>query len=166
MPRPIMPTVEQVRQLPLLLRKVIPSEYEDMNGHMNIQHYLGLYDEAGMPFFAQFGMDERYFSVDRQGIFDLEHHLFYLAEIHIGDTVTVHSRLLARTAKRLHGIWFIVNETRNQLSNTFEYVTSHADLNLRRTAPFPDELAEQFDVVIAEQSQLDWDAPVCGIMGA
>ncbi len=166
MPRPVMPTVEQVQALPLLLRKVIPPEYEDMNGHMNIQHYLGLYDEAGMPFFAQFGMDDSYFSVDRKGIFDLEHHLFYLAEIHIGDTVTVHSRLIARTEKRLHGIWFIVNETRNQVSNSFEYVTSHADLEKRRTAPFPLALAKQFDAVIAEQSLLDWDAPVCGIMEA
>lgn len=166
MPRPTMPGVKEVQQLPMLLRKVIPPEYEDFNGHMNIQHYLGLYDEAGMPFFEQFGIDERYFSVDRQGIFDLEHHLFYLAEIHIGDTVTVHSRLLARTAKRLHGLWFIVNETRNQLSNSFEFVTSHADLNARRTAPFPEELAEKFDAVIEEHSRLVWDAPVCGIMGA
>lgn len=166
MPRPLMPAVEQVQVLPVLLRKVIPVEYEDMNGHMNIQHYLGLYDEAGISFFARFGMDDSYFSIERKGIFDLEHHLFYLAEIHVGDTVTVHSRLIARTEKRLHGIWFIVNETRKQLSNSFEYVTSHADLDARRTAPFSAELAMKFDIVIAEQSKLDWDAPVCGIMGA
>lgn len=166
MARPLMPTVDQVQALPMLLREVIPPEYEDMNGHMNIQHYLGLYDKAGMPFFRQFGLDERYFSVDRKGIFDLEHHLFYLAEIHVGDTVAVHSQLIARTEKRLHGIWFIVNETRNQLSNTFEYVTSHADLEARRTTPFSEELAIRFDAVIAEQSNLDWDAPVCGVMGA
>ena len=133
---------------------------------MNIQHYLGIYDEAGMPFFSSFGLDDSYFRVDRKGIFDLEHHLHYLAEVHVGDTVAVYSRLLARTSKRLHGMWFIVNETRGQLSNTFEFVTSHADLEARRTSPFGDDLATKFDAEIAKYSQLIWEAPICGIMSA
>jgi hypothetical protein len=66
----------------------------------------------------------------------------------------------------MHGMWFIVNETRNQLSNTFEFVTSHADLNARRTSPFPEHFAAQIDALIAEHATLKWDAPVCGIMGA
>ena len=52
------PTVEQVKQLPLLMQKTIPPEYEDQNGHVNIQHYLGLYDEAGWLFFVTLGVDE------------------------------------------------------------------------------------------------------------
>jgi hypothetical protein len=96
--RPKFPSVEEVRLLPCLLSQEIPAEFEDINGHVNIQHYLGLYDKAGWPFFALLGMDERYFTEGRKGIFDLEHHLFYLAEIHIGDRVSIHGRLLARTA--------------------------------------------------------------------
>jgi acyl-CoA thioester hydrolase len=164
--RPSFPSVEQVRSLPHFLKQIIPPEFEDINGHVNIQHYLGLYDKAGWPFFALLGMDERYFSEERNGIFDLEHHLFYLAEIHIGDEVAIHGRLVARSAKRLHGIWFIVNETRNQLSNTFEFVSTHADLETRRTSPFPDDLAERLDAMIAEHHKLEWPAPLCGIMGA
>jgi acyl-CoA thioester hydrolase len=160
------PSVEQVEQLPFFLRKTIPPEYEDMNGHVNIRHYLGLYDEAGWPFFALLGLDASYFTVQRQGMFDLEHHLHYVAELHVGDVVAIHGRLLARTAKRIHGMWFILNETRKQLSNTFEFVTSHADLNARRTSPFPDVLAARIDAVLAEHAKLEWAAPVCGIMGA
>lgn len=164
--RPTFPTVEQVQQLPCLLQATIPPEYEDLNGHMNIQHYLGLYDQAGMPFFASLGLDERYFKEQQRGIFDLEHHLFYLAEIHVGDTVAVYGRLLARSAKRLHGQWFIVNDTRQQLANTFEFISSHADLVARRTSPFPDELAGRLDELIAAHQQLTWPAPVCGMMSA
>jgi acyl-CoA thioester hydrolase len=160
------PTLEQTRQLPRLLEMVIPPEYEDLNGHMNIQHYLGLYDKASMPFMALLGVDETYFTVQRKGIFDLEHHLHYLAEVHIGDTVTLYGRLLARTAKRFHGMWFMVNETRQQLANTFEFVSTHTDLEARRTAPFTDELAANLDAMLAEHSTLDWKAPVCGVMGA
>lgn len=164
--RPSFPSVEQVRSLPHFLRQVIPPEFEDINGHVNIQHYLGLYDKAGWPFFALLGMDESYFNEERKGIFDLEHHLFYLAELHIGDEVAIHGRLVARSAKRLHGIWFIVNETRNQLSNTFEFVSTHADLETRRTSPFPDDLGGRLDAMITEHNKLDWPAPLCGIMGA
>jgi acyl-CoA thioester hydrolase len=164
--RPSFPSVEDVRLLPCFMSQEIPPEFEDINGHVNIQHYLGLYDKAGWPFFALLGMDERYFTEERKGIFDLEHHLFYLAEMHIGDRVAIHGRLLARSAKRLHGIWFIVNESQNQLANSFEFVSSHADLESRRTSPFPDELAGRLDAMISEHQKISWPAPVCGIMGA
>lgn len=165
MPRTF-PTIEQVSRLPRLLQTVIPPEYEDLNGHMNIQHYMGLYDKASYPFVATLGLDETYFTQQRKGIFDLEHHLHYLAEVHIGDTVSIYGRLLARSAKRMHGMWFMVNDTRQQLANTFEFVSTHADLEARRTAPFTDALAARLDAMLAEHTSLDWAAPVCGVMGA
>lgn len=165
MPRTF-PSIEQVEQLPRLLQTTIPPEYEDLNGHMNIQHYMGLYDKASYPFVAMLGLDETYFTQQRKGIFDLEHHLHYLAEVHIGDTVSIYSRLLARSAKRMHGMWFMVNDTRQQLANTFEFVSTHADLEARRTAPFTDALAACLDAMLAEHTALNWDAPVCGVMGA
>lgn len=165
MPRTF-PTVEQVMQLPRLYQTVIPSEYEDQNGHMNVQHYLSIFDRAGMPFMVLLGIDEAYFTEQRQGFFDLEHHLHYRAEVHVGDTVAIYSRLLTRTTKRFHGIWFMVNETRQQLASTFEFVTSHADLEARRTSPLSNGLVAQLDKMIAEQCHLDWEAPVCGVMSA
>ena len=164
--QPNFPTVEQVQQLPLMLRKQIPVEFLDINGHMNIKHYLSLHDEAGWVYFAQLGMDNAYFKEQRSGIFDLEHHLHYRAEVHVGDTIAIYGRLLARTAKRLHGIWFLFNETQGQLSNTFEFVTSHVDLEARRSSPFPANIASIFDKIIAEHQALDWEAPLCGVMGA
>lgn len=166
MMRPTFPTVEQVSQLPLMMKKQIPSEYLDINGHMNIQYYLALYDEAGWVYFVELGMNEAYFTEQRNGIFDLEHHLHYLAEVHVNDTVAIYGRLLTCTAKRIHGMWFIVNETQGKLANTFEFVTTHTDLDARRTSSFPDDIAAKVDAVITEHQALDWDAPICGVMGA
>jgi acyl-CoA thioester hydrolase len=39
MPTP-MPTVEQVLELPALMEKLIPPEWQDLNGHVNVRHYL------------------------------------------------------------------------------------------------------------------------------
>jgi acyl-CoA thioester hydrolase len=161
-----MPTAAQVCELPTLMEKVIPAAWQDLNGHVNVRHYLELYDAASWPMLAALGVDERLFLEQRQGLFDLEHHLWYLDELHVGDIVTVHSRLLGRTAKRYHGVMFIVNRTGGRLSSAFEYVSSGADLAARRTAPLPAVLAAHLDRMIAEDARLSWPAPVCGVMSA
>jgi acyl-CoA thioester hydrolase len=159
-----MPTVEQVDELPSLMERCIPPEWQDLNGHVNVRHYLELYDAASWPMLEQFGLDERTFLERRQGLFDLEHHLWYRAELHVGDLVSVHSRFIDRSIKRYHGVMFIVNRTRSQLASAFEYVSSGADLEARRTAPLPESFAAELDRMIAVHARLDWPAPVCGVM--
>jgi len=159
-----MPTVQQVLELPPLMEQTIPPEWLDLNGHVNVRHYLALYDAASWPMLAAMGLDERTFLEHRQGIFDLEHHLWYLDELHVGDTVTVHWRFVARTVKRFHGVMFIVNRTRQRLASVFEYVSTGADLDARRTAPLPAAFAAEIDRHLARDAQLDWPPPGCGVM--
>ena len=159
-----MPTIDQLDALPSLLERRIPPEWQDLNGHVNVRHYLELYDAASWPMLATFGLDERIFLEHRQGLFDLEHHLWYLSELHVGDTVTVHSRMLERNTKRFHGVMFVVDRTRQRLASAFEYVSTGADLDARRTAPLPAAFAAELDRIIAEHARLGWPAPVCGVM--
>jgi acyl-CoA thioester hydrolase len=143
----------------------VPPEYEDFNGHMRITHHLGLHDDAGLEFFGLFGLDETYFSQRRNGVMDLEAHLRYLAEVHVGDEVAVHPRMLERSDKIIHTIWFLVNLSRNEIANTLEGVSLHVDLDARRASPFPEDLAAQLDRVIAEHAALPWQPPLCGFIG-
>jgi len=76
----------------------------------------------------------------------------------------VHSRFLERNAKRFHGLMFVVDRTRHRLASAFEYVSTGADLDSRRTAPLPAGFAVRLDRMIAEHSRLAWPAPVCGVM--
>jgi acyl-CoA thioester hydrolase len=161
--RPADIPLEKLEALPLLYRVVIPEDYRDLMGHMNVRWYMALFDEAGYPLFDRFGMTEDYFK-QGGGAFDLEHHMRYLNEVHIGDTVVIRGRLLARTAKRLHYMMLMVNETRALLAATLEIINSHADLAARRTSPYPDHIAAKIDAIIADHARLDWDAPVCGAM--
>lgn len=155
-----------VSMLPTLLSRDIPAEWEDLNGHVNIQYYLALVEQSGWPMFAEIGLDESYFRERRRGLFDLEHHIRYLAELHVGDKVSVHSRMLDMSEKRIHGMMFILNQSRRQLSCTLEYITSSADLDIRRTAPFPADIAVRLDGLIQRDKLLNWSAPVCGVMAA
>ena len=158
--------LEKLEPLPMVYRATIPERYRDMMGHMNIRWYLELYDEAGVFLFERIGLTEAHYRENSAGGFDLEHHIHYLNEVHIGDTVLIYGRLLARSAKRLHYMLFMVNETRNLLASTFECVNSYADLEIRRTAPYPADIAAQIDAMLVEHNRLDWPAPVCGSMGA
>lgn len=157
-----MPTVEEVRQLPALYELTIPAEWQDLNEHVNVKHYLDIYDQAGWPLMDELGMDADRFTVHRNGYFDLEHHIWYLAEMHVGDVVTVHFRLLGYTTKRFHGLMFVVNATRGVLASVLEYVTSSADLDTRRTMPIPADVAANLQRVLDVQSALPWPAPRSG----
>jgi len=159
------PSVEQVQQLPLSHRQPIPTEYLDTMNHMNVRWYMALFDTASWKFFAAFGMDADYYAQGFGG-FALKHFIQYLAEVRVGETVAIHSRILERSAKRIHFMLFMVNETTGKLAATLEALGSNADMRIRRTAPYPDDLAARIDGILAQHQQLDWDAPVSGVIQA
>lgn len=161
-----LPSTDQIRQLPLVLKKTIPPEYEDVNGHVNIQYYLRLHDEAAWMFFEPLGISHDYVARTRNGIFDLEQHSHYRSEIMVGDVVGIYARTLDVSTKRVHGVWFIVNESKDRLSNVLEFVTTHVDLETRRTSPWPAGVAEKLGELAADGGKLEWPAPVCGVMRA
>jgi acyl-CoA thioester hydrolase len=158
-------SLEQLAPLPVVYKTVIPPSYEDRNGHMNVRWYMVLYDEAGDAMYPMLGLTADYYADSGMGGFDLEHHLWYVSELHAGDTVMIRARILARSAKLMHYIMFMVNESRCVVSSLFECVHAHADLKVRRTAPFPDRAAARIDALIAAHRALAWPAPVSGSMG-
>ena len=163
-PAPV--ALDHITALGAPYRVVIPPEYEDENGHMNMRWYLAVFDDAGYPLAARLGLTPEFHAQHGTGGYDLEHHLHYLSEVMVGDTIAVYTRLLDRSAKRIHYMMFMVNETRGTLAAIFECVNSFADLTLRRTAPYPDEISRQIDTLLAQHARLGWAAPECGVMHA
>ena len=90
----------------------------------------------------------------------------YLAEVRPGETISIHSRLVGRSEKKIHLVHFMVNETRQVLSSTLETLISHADLKLRKTSPFPVEIAARIDPLVALSDNLEWEPPLSGTMRA
>lgn len=166
MAKPILPSLENLTALPVLLTRVIPPEYEDENGHMNMRYYLALFDDAGYSLIEMIGLSLDYHREHGTGGFDLEHHVHYLAEVAIGDQVTIYVRIVGRTAKRIHYLMFMLNDTQGKLAAIFECVNSFADLTVRKTAPYPPEITSQIDAILAIHQALDWEAPICGVISA
>ena len=158
------PDLGRVRELPVQLDFVIPPEWEDRNGHVNVQFYVALFELGGWIVLDEAGFDEAWLRRKEYSFFDLEHHLHYLAEIGVGDRVTTYNRLVGKSDKRFHGLYLIVNETRGQLAGMIEYISNGVDMRHRRTAPMPPELLQGLDRLCAEHQALSWPPPLCGIM--
>lgn len=160
----IYPTPSQLGELSVQFSTAIPPEWEDRNGHVNVQYYVALYELGGWVVLEKAGIDEHWFEQRKLGVFDLEHHLQFRAEVLVGDEVITYNRVLSRNEKSFHGMYFIVNQSRDRLAATLEYISACVDMRTRRIAPFPEDLAEVLDVLLEKNRQLSWTAPDCGLM--
>ena len=160
-----LPTYEQITQLPARVEQVVPPEFIDENGHMNIRHYFDAASHALWYLNIALGMDESYNTERKLSLFTVEQHLRYFSEMNLGDRFTVHGRLLERTTKVLHGMSFVVSPEAEALACTFEATYIHVDMTTRRSVEIPDDMAAAFDAEIARGDELGWSAPVCGAMG-
>ena len=157
------PTYEQLAQLPAYAEQPVPMAFEDANGHLNVRHYTGIASE---------GLDE---SLVPQGIlqnwpalghacFSAEHHLTYLAEMRTGDRMSVRVRLLGRSERAAHALVYMLDESHQRLSFVMEEIFLHIDMETRRTAPWPDDVAAALDERIAQDADLPWEPDVSGSM--
>ena len=162
--RPAFPDAAAVRALPLQHRMKVPEDWQDRNGHVNVQYYQRLYELGGYAVMDEIGYDLERCAAEDFGMFDLEHHLHYRAELLVGQQVSCYNRILAVTPKRFHGMYFVVNDGIDQLACTLEYITCGVDLRTRRTVPLPDGLHEGLVALVARYELFDWPAPVSGVM--
>ena len=160
-----LPTYGQITQLPARVEQVVPPEFIDENGHMNIRHYFDAASHAMWYTNIALGMDESYNAERGLSLFTVEQHLRYFSEMNLGDRFTVHGRLLERSGKALHGMAFVVSTESRTLACTFEVTYIHVDMTTRRSVEIPDDMADRFDAEIARGDELGWAAPVCGAMG-
>jgi acyl-CoA thioester hydrolase len=159
------PSYDQVLELPALLEGSVTPDFIDVNGHMNIRHYLDNGAFSADVICRRVGIDDAYRTQRRMGVFTAEHHLRYFAEMHEGDKFTVHTRVLERSAKVCHLMAFILDRTDEVLTCTVEIVLVHVDMDTRRPVDFPDDVAAAVDGWVESSRSVQWPAPVCGSMG-
>jgi acyl-CoA thioester hydrolase len=159
--------LEKIEALePVCLRVTVPESYRDSNGHMNVRWYIALFDDAGDTLHDWMGLTQAYHAAHGSGTFDLEYHVNFLAEVLPGEDVAVYIRLVGYSAKRLHYVMFLVNATRGKLAATLECINAFADLRVRRTAPWPPEVAAHLAEAVESDRKLDWAPPLSGTMHA
>lgn len=148
-----------------MLTGTVAPDYIDVNGHMNIRHYLEYGAVAADMVCRDVGIDDAYRAGRRMGVFTVEHHLRYFSEMHEGEEFSAHTRALERSDKAVHLMTFLLDASNRRVSNTLEILLIHVGMDTRRPTPIPLDIAEGWDRHIKESVELDWSAPVCGVIG-
>lgn len=131
---------EREKQLSTGHETVLP-EWADYNGHMNLAYYVVAFDGATDAYKAHVGIDKSYRKRTGHSTFAAELHVVYLQEMMVGEEVDLTTYLLDHDAKRHHFIHSMWRSSDNALVATMEVMSLHIDLSVRKTAPWPDDIA-------------------------
>ncbi|PJJ53722.1 acyl-CoA thioester hydrolase [Mumia flava] len=154
------PTVADLDALPPVAALTATPDLEDMNGHMNVRHHYTIHmDGIAAAFEDRAGLNQSWIDRTGESAFSVEHHLQFHSEVLIGDALSVHLRTLGRSDKAIHAMSILLDRTTGKVASTLEFVELYVDLTTRRPTPMPEELAKQFDDLLAEAEGLDWDLP-------
>ncbi|GAA1529743.1 thioesterase family protein [Nocardioides humi] len=165
MSRPALPTYEQVLDLPVLLESEVTPDFIDVNGHMNVRHYLDAGAHGADVLCRRIGIDDAYRAQRRLGIFTAEHHIRYFSEMHEGEKLSVHTAVVDRSARAGHLLSFILDRDGERLACTVEIVIVGVDMDTRRPAEFPADVAAALDERVEAARRLPWPLPLSGAMG-
>src|SRR5258708_7117357 len=94
--------LEQALLLPVTHHQSIPSDYMDLNGHMNVMYYTHVGNMALQKFFDAIGIHHQVFIPGQRGMFALRQVISYVNELREGEEIEVHSGLIGYDHKRLH----------------------------------------------------------------
>jgi carnitine 3-dehydrogenase len=136
--------------LPVTLEMQVPTSFVDYNGHMNEAPYLEVGARASDRFMEMIGADAAYIA-GGLSYFTAENHIRYLAEIDIGDRITVTTQALGGDGRKLHllhRLW----TGEEALAATVETLMLHVDLSTRRVMAPEGVVAERSSSMVAEHA--------------
>jgi acyl-CoA thioester hydrolase len=113
----------------------------DYNGHLNMAYYNVLFDRAVDEAFTLVGCGPDYVKARKHSCFTTEVHVRYLRELHADDSVLVTFQLLDYDGKRMHYFEQLSHGHEGWISATSENMALHVDLNAKKTAAFPADVA-------------------------
>ncbi|HCX88640.1 MAG TPA: thioesterase [Gammaproteobacteria bacterium] len=135
-------------------RQSVLPEWIDYNGHMNVAYYVLAFDRGVDEFMDQMGITPEYLETERSSTFTLEMHINYLQELHLGEPIRLTCQLLDADSKRVHYFLRMFHAEEGYLAATSEQMMIHVSLESRRSSPFPLEVSNVIDQMMAAHKAL------------
>ena len=135
-------------------RTVVPAEWIDYNGHMNVAYYLMAFDRAADLFFDELGIGEAHRRATGDSTFAVEHHIRYLRELKLGDPLRITSQLLSHDDKRFRFFMSMYHGDEDYLAATLEALGVYVDLETRRVGAMPAGVRQRLADVCAAHGRL------------
>jgi acyl-CoA thioester hydrolase len=122
----------------------------DVMGHMNVQHYIGAFDQAGWHLVAAIGYKPSWLKERNWGWADRRYEIDFIDELPVGSLFEIRSRFLkvGRTSLTTHHAMY--NSEKGTPSAEITAVTILFDLVARKSTPLPPEMVEGAKAYLAE----------------
>jgi acyl-CoA thioester hydrolase len=133
---------------------VVPAEWIDYNGHMNVAYYVLAFDYATDALVDYLSMGDTYRERTQCSTFVVEAHVNYQRELVAGDPIRVTTQILGFDSKRIHYFHRMYHDEKGFLAATTELILIHVELTQRRSAPMPVEILDRLNGVMTQHLQL------------
>ncbi len=132
----------------------VQPEWCDANGHMSNVYFIQAFDQARVEPFLALGL--HWVDMQQSGgtTFMLENRMRYYRELLVGDPLRINVQILDLDEKRIHLLTRMYHGRDGYLAATLEDLLIHADVNTRRSAPFPPERLARLQKVFAAHRHL------------
>ena len=142
---PPLPELSDITRSTAATRLVVPPEFIDVNGHMNVQHYLHVGTLGTGTLVAAVGIDDAYRRDRGRSVFTRRHVVDYVSELILGDQVSIHSFVIDRSTTAMHLMSYVLDLGRSRVAATVEILLVHVDLASRRPVPIEPVVAAALD---------------------
>ncbi|MBY5932020.1 carnitine 3-dehydrogenase [Tateyamaria omphalii] len=136
----------------LTVRRAVPLDWTDYNGHMNEARYLQAFGDATDRFMALIGCDAEYIAMGGS-YFTAETHIRHVDEVHAGTVIEVHTQVLTGAGKKLHLFHEMYDGDR--LLATGEHFLLHVSLETRRPSEPAPGIVAALERIAAAHARLD-----------
>ena len=121
--------VDDINQPIVTVRRAVPLDWTDYNGHMSEARYLQAFCDATDRFMELIGCDAAYIS-SGGSYFTAETHIRHLREANAGARIEIRTQVLAEAGVKMH-LWHEMFEGEDLLA-TGEHMLIHVSLETRR----------------------------------
>lgn len=135
-------------------RHSVRKDWIDLNGHMNVAHYLTVFDQSFDEAYELIGITPQHLRQAGGTTFAAEMHITYQRELMEGDPLRVTSQLIAFDAKRMHWIQCMYHRRDGFLAATAEWLVLYVDLGQRKVAPMPKDLQQMLERIREAHARL------------
>jgi acyl-CoA thioester hydrolase len=154
-PPPMAPIPEFTKSPLRTAPATVPSAWIDYNGHMNVSYYTMAFDKAADQIYDEvllIGAD--YARQSRMGPYVIQQQIHYIGELLRGDEFCIGFRILDWDAKRMHTWSDLIRVSDGSIAASAEALMMNVDLELRRSAPYPDWALARIDALGMAQRDL------------
>ena len=116
---------------------IVKVEWVDLNGHMNMAHYVSAFDDGSCPLFDYLGLGWDYTAGGEGSIFVGSSSIDYKNELFRGDPLRMETVLLDFDERRIHVFQKMYHAGKGYLAAEAEFLFLHVSLKTRNITDIP-----------------------------